>query len=174
VSRARRCCLILTFCQHHPQEQSPMLPHPILDNPRIELDYPQDTSVRRVESPRFLPRRLYVTAARDLITNPLTIDEFRRRPFLNRSRWLLRAWDSDVQDWRQFYLGSSAQYYSPGTLQLAIYEPESTRPERLISRLYQPTIDDRRCLVRLIQHIEREGAIDSRTLRVIAPDMRLR
>lgn len=149
-----------------------MLPLGLTYNKQIDLSYPTQTSISHIHAPRFARRRIHVLSARDLVVEPLTIDEFRRRPFLNRSRWLLRAWDSDLKAWRQFYLGSSAEYRSPGTLQLAIYETTVQKIECLISRQFEPTIEDRRELMRVICDVERDG-VDLDVLRVIAPDMRV-
>lgn len=161
-------------CQLYLEDHDrPMLPYPIADSQSIEILYPLHTSVSHIHEPRFIERRIHVLSSRDLVKEPLTINEFRRRPFLNRSRWLLKAWDVDVQGFRQFYLGSSAQYRAPGTLQVVVFDPEISRPKSLVSRQYEPTLSDRRELMKVLCTIERQRRLDLNELRIIAPDMRL-
>lgn len=140
---------------------------------QLELLYPIHTSVKDIHKSNRRLRRVIVYSARDLVAEPLTPAEFIRRPYVSRSRWLIRAWDIDQKSWRNFYLGSSTQFQSPGTLGIAEYNPETGRLLRLLSRQFEPCVHDRRVILRLIARIVARDEIPQESLRIIASDFRL-
>jgi hypothetical protein len=139
---------------------------------QIELVYPTQTDILHVDTaPRRL-RQLYVHRVRDLVAEPLTPSEYIRRPYVARSRWLILASEKASQPPKQFYPGTADNYRAPGVLRLAIYEPEAKRPVQIIGRQIDPTLQDRRYLIRLINKVIDQ--YPDYQLRIIAPDLALR
>jgi len=137
----------------------------------IELIYPTTTHIYRIhDAPRRL-RQLRVHRVRDLLNEPLTIDEYARRPFVSRSRWLITAAEYTGQPPRQFYVGSADNYRSPSVLRLGLYDPDSEQLAYLIGRQYEPTIADRRELLRFAR--EQATLHPGYDLRIFASDLRL-
>ena len=138
----------------------------------LRIHYPTQTHVRHFfDAPREL-RSITVRNVRDLVRQPLTPDEFLQRPFVMRSRWLVKGYDNILHQWRQFYLGSSEEFAAPGSLRLALYEPSSTKPAELLGREFNPTVFDRKLMIRLIRrwHSRVEGELQ---LRVCCDDLRI-
>ena len=138
---------------------------------RLVLHYPVTTSIHRIERAAKRPREVIIKQLRDLVEEPLTIQEFRRRPLCNRSRWLARCYEIG-SGFRQFYLGSSSEFEAPGHLRIALYDPNHIRPVELIGREYAPSIDDRKLMLRLLSDWESRdfGGLE---LRIIAADLRV-
>lgn len=139
---------------------------------RLTITYPTTTHVRFVDSARWQARRIECLAIRDLLREPLTPDEFLRRPYILRSRWLIRAADRDSRQLRQFYLGSSHEFASPASLRIGIYEPGDSKPSQWIGREFGETANDRRQLVQLVLRLGRQD-LSPASLRITAPDLRL-
>lgn len=140
---------------------------------RIELLYPTNTHVRLIDRVPRTPRQLIVHAVRDLVKEPLTPAEFLRRPYTARSRFLLRAWDENERSFRQFYLGSTDRFRAPGCLRLVIEDPDREPPMKVVSRGFEPTVVDRRVMVRTIAEWLRNQPDLADKLRVQADDMRM-
>ena len=143
---------------------------------QLELPYPVHTSISLIDKAAIRPRNLIVHQCRDLLTQPLTWQEFIRRPYIHRSRWLIRAWDIDLREWRQFYLGTSPRFRSPGILRLALYYPGETKPTTWLGQQFEPTAVDRKRMIRLVHRwMENpESGVDLESLRVVAMDMAVR
>lgn len=122
---------------------------PIKPNQRIQLHYPSNTIVGRVSM--YQPRHLITRSIRDLASDPLTIEEYFRRPFIARGRWLVRAYDLDQSCTRQFYLANSIEYLSHSPLRIGIYEQGNPRPLEIVSRGFQNTPRDRILLARTLK-----------------------
>ncbi|TWU22497.1 hypothetical protein Pla52o_35540 [Novipirellula galeiformis] len=118
---------------------------------QIEIHYPEFTCVHLYRPRRLKRRQLVITSVRDLLAEPLSAEEFLRRPFLLRSRWLAQAVECHRHRPRQFYLGSSAEFRSPGSLKVGIYEPGAPRPSRVIGRQFEPTLQDRKLLIHALR-----------------------
>lgn len=138
---------------------------------KIELVYPTITHVLRVYSAPCKLRQLYVHRVRDLVAEPLTVAEFMRRPYVARSRWLILASEWAGEPPRQFYVGSSDNYRAPGMLRLALYEPGQDRPASLLGRQFEPTVADRRALLKLaMREADKHEGFE---LRITAVDLKL-
>lgn len=137
---------------------------------QLEIRYPVRTHVKHWTESPVQSRYLTIAKIRDLAREPLTAQEFLRRPFVVRSRYLCLA--REGLDWRQFYLGSSLEYRSPSTMRLAIFDPDVPRKLKKICREFQPTVKDRELMIRLINHWNSEdhGDLD---LRIVCDDLRL-
>ena len=109
---------------------------------------------------------------RDLLSDPLTPAEFLRRPFVRRSRWLIKAWDEGLQQFRQFYLGSSAEHESPGVLKVALYEPGEQRPCYSISRPFGPSRKERMLMAKAVAHWSQRELRDLQ-LRIYCDDLKV-
>jgi len=69
-----------------------------------------------------------IQSVRDLVTDPLSVQEFMRRPFLLRSRWLVKAYEPGINQWRQFYWGSTREFNQPGLPRVGLYESGTDSP----------------------------------------------
>lgn len=139
----------------------------------LSFRYPVSTHVRYLDSVPCLTRDITVKTVRDLVAEPLTTTEFLRRPYVLRSRWLVRAVDHETQEFRQFYLGSSPDFAAPATLRIALYDPGSTRPRKYLAREFAPTVKERKLMLRLIRHYIEYDWGDLQ-IRITADDLRVR
>jgi hypothetical protein len=136
----------------------------------LTIHYPTDTHVRLEGSRILRPRSIRVLSVRDLVAQPLTPEEFLRRPFVRRSRYLLRGYENG--QYRQFYLGCSEEFRAPSQLRIALYEPGKLRPTDLLSRPFEPSVLDRKQLARLLIKCQ-ERDFGQLTLRVFTDDFGL-
>ena len=135
---------------------------------QLTIHYPISSHIRNKWAMR--SRHITVASVRDLVKQPLTAGEFMRRPYIHRSRWLAKAWDIELSAWRQFYLGTSEEFAAPGVLRAGAFDSETQRLIRLIGREYQPTMLDRRALMRSIDKFQMRLS-ESETLGIFAPDL---
>jgi hypothetical protein len=138
----------------------------------IAITYPRCTHVRLWRPGDDQRREIIIRSVRDLVTDPLSLAEFMRRPWLIRSRHLIKAYEPATSQWRQFYLGSTREYRSPGTLRVGLYEPGATRPAKVYGRPFDSTPDDRRVLIEAIKSWSQHDFGEAR-LRVFADDLRI-
>lgn len=136
---------------------------------RLTITYPDSTLVNAMSN--LQRRQIQVHRVRDLVAEPLTPVEYFRRPMLRRSRWLVHAWDEQLEAWRKFYLGSTREYSGSGHLRIALYEPDSTKPFRIISRGFQERPRERILLARTLRSLQRMD-LDDLQIRIIADDLR--
>ena len=131
---------------------------------QLLLDYPTSTLLETDWT--FRRRRLQVVSVRDLLTNPLTVEEYLRRPLIHRGRYLVKANDLDSHKVKNFYLASSQQFYRPAGLRLALYWPDrpGQPPAELLSKRIAGTRRDRIALAKALQQLRREdfGGFDLR------------
>ncbi|TWU37227.1 hypothetical protein [Novipirellula artificiosorum] len=142
-------------------------------NDRIEFHYPITTHVRYFTSQIAMrPRRLVVYQLRDLVAEPLTPIEYLNRPYVRRSRWLVRGTETGKDHPQQFYLGCSPEFRAPSQLRVALYRPDAIRPSKLLLRPFGPTVHDRDALRRWI-HRHHDDDFDGLELRIFADDLYL-
>lgn len=131
---------------------------------KLLLAYPESTLLQTQW--QFRRRRLEVVDVRDLLTEPLTPDEFLRRPLIHRGRWLVRARDLEQQTVKQFYLASTREFYRPTGLRLALYWPDQRDqpPAEWLSRRFAGTRRDRIVLARALASLRQTdfGGFDLR------------
>lgn len=138
----------------------------------IAITYPRCTHVRLWQPGDEQRREIVIHSIRDLVTDPLSLAEFMRRPWLIRSRHLIKAYEPTTNQWRQFYLGSSREYQSPGILRIGLYEPGAARPVKIYGRPFQATPEDRRILIQTVKDWSKLDFGDA-NLRVFADDLRV-
>ena len=135
----------------------------------VELVYPTTTDVLHIHNAPRKVRQLRVHRVRDLLTQPLTVAEFIRRPYVARSRWLILATEQQGKPPKQFYVGSSDNYRAPDVLRLGLYDEDGLA--KLLGRQFESTVADRRALLRLaIREAEKH---EGYTLGIFAGDLRL-
>ncbi len=134
----------------------------------IQIHYPRITHVRF--EPRYLPRTIRIERIRDLVSEPLTPQEFLRRPYVRRSRYLVLG--QEGSRYRQFYLGCSEEFLAPSQLRLALYEPEGEKPVELIGSPFESHVADRKALLRMLEQWQNKSFGDL-VLRIYADDLRL-
>lgn len=137
---------------------------------KIEISYPESTLIDAVT--RLRRRRIHVKTVRDLVADPLKPEEFLRRPFIRRSRWLISGIDLDTQQRRQFYLGSSKEYKRPGILRVGLYAPGDSRPRLPFPFWFSETRRDRMMLAIAIEAWMSRDLADL-SLRVFVDDFRI-
>jgi len=135
----------------------------------VEICYPESTHVRFWRPDKMRRRKIVIQSVRDLVTDPLSVQEFMRRPFLLRSRWLVKAYEPAINQWRQFYWGSTREFATQGLLRVGLYEPDAVKPSWLYGRPFQPTPKDRRELMKALQQWTKLD-FGTATLRVFADD----
>lgn len=139
---------------------------------RIEFHYPRSTHLRFWHPSDVAIRRVIVHSVRDLLAEPLSTKDFLRRPFLMRSRYLIKAYEPDYHRWRRFYAGSSQEYWSPGSLRVGIYLPGESKPCELLGRPFESTPDDRRRLLQAIREWSKHDLGDAQ-IGIFADDLKL-
>jgi hypothetical protein len=131
---------------------------------QLLIDYPTSTLLETNWT--FRRRRLQVVSVRDLLIDPLTTEEYLRRPLIHRGRYLVKANDLETQQVKQFYLASSQQFYRPAGLRLALYWPDQSGqpPAEILSKRIAGTRRDRIALAKALQQLRREdfGGFDLR------------
>lgn len=132
---------------------------------RLLISYPTSTIIESAWD--FRHRQLEVVSVRDLLLQPLTPEEYLRRPLLHRGRWLLKAKDLERRKVKQFYLASSREFYRPTGLQLALYWPDQldTPPASYVSRRFGVSRRERIALARAISELSHSN-FDGFQLRV--------
>lgn len=111
----------------------------------LKLYYPRHNLVGR--SPDWQLRLFSRWSVRDLVTQPLTAEEFLARPLIRRSRYLWQGRDS-LGQWRKFYAGATREAWQECDLRLALYRGQQR--VRLLSRPFEPTVRDRIVLARVV------------------------
>lgn len=134
----------------------------------VTLSYPNSTLVGALAE--FRKRHMEVISVRDLLSHPLLPEEYLRRPYTRRSRWLVKVFDLDKQQVRQIYLGSSLEHRAPGCLKLGLYEPGADRPGWSHPRAFLPCKSERRLLARLVIYADQMECEDL-LLRVYCDDL---
>ena len=137
----------------------------------LTISYPITTHLRYTQSPQFKPRTVRVVRVRDLLTNPLTVEEFRRRPYVRRTRYLVMA--QEGRSYKQFYLGSTAEAWAPSQLRLDLYNPNETRPRELLTRPFSDDVREMKLLLRLLERWANKDFGPCLSLRIFADNLRL-
>ncbi len=143
----------------------------IPERTQIKIHYPVRTHVR-YQQPPLREREIVVHELRDLLEKPLTVEEYTRRPFVRRSRWLAKAFDCNRKVWRSFYLGCTPEFASPAVLRVGVFDIATGRLLRLLPGEFGPSVIDRRRLCRLLPRLATKIGEDEQ-LGIFAPDMRL-
>ena len=126
--------------------------------------YPTRNIVGR--EPVWQRRRLSNIQRIDLLEHPLPIRDYLRRPLIRRGRYLIRAYDIDAQQYRQFYQCGFRRWFDEPPLRVGIMEDGRVR---CISREYAATVEDRRRLAVVLHRFKFDASIF-----VYADDLRLR
>lgn len=142
---------------------------PLRPNQRLQLHYPSTTIIGR--HPEFQARQLITRSIRDLVSDPLTIEEYFRRPFTTRGRWLVRAYDLEQSCTRQFYLANSREYSTQSPLRIGIYEPGHPRPLEVVSRGFGNTRRERILLARTLKRFLEFELLSHVFVRIFADDL---
>ncbi|MCD0460023.1 hypothetical protein [Roseiconus lacunae] len=137
---------------------------------RLQIHYPDTTLINAIANLK--RRKIHVHQIRDLVAEPLTPEEYLRRPLIRRSRWLVSAFDDSCGGWRKFYLGSTTEFETRGDLRLALYEPDGIRPYKLITRGFNESRRDRVLLAKTIMAYAAAFDDHDLVLRVVADDLR--
>lgn len=133
----------------------------------IKLYYPRQNIVGK--SPDWQLRLFSCWSVRDLVTHPLTPEEYLTRPLIRRSRFLLNGQDS-LGQWRKFYQGSSRENWNEADLRLALYRNQ--KRVRLLTRPFEPTVRDRILLARVVGRWSSYD-FDDMQLRITCDDLRV-
>ncbi len=113
---------------------------------RLVVHYPVSTHISA--EPVFRRRELIIKGLRDLVQEPLTVEEYCQRTLVRRSRWLVHARDVQLGQWRRFYLGTTQEYWRSTPLRLGLFHPETGRFVELLGKPFEPTPHDRILLAR--------------------------
>lgn len=135
---------------------------------RVEIHYPTTTLVSSQTD--FYPRLYRVRSVRDLVAYPLKPQEFLRRPFTRRGRWLASVIDLHSNQLRQIYPVNALEFRQD--CQLRIGEYRDGRLVDLVSRGFECDRRERIVLSRLLIRLQTLDWGDS-TLGIFADDLRL-
>ena len=114
---------------------------------KLILDYP---NTNKIECGfEYHRREIVIHTTRDLVTHPLTISDFFRRPLLVRGRYLITGWDLRKAEWRRFYLSNSAQFRKESDLKIGVYDEFGQRPKKILEQTFGNTFEDRIALSRV-------------------------
>lgn len=138
----------------------------------IEFHYPVSTHVRLYRPDQHRVRYAIVRRIRDLYEDPLTLEEFLRRPFLRRSRYLIDAYEPETRQYRRFYLGSTLEFRAPSVLKIGLYEDGSNEPDRVFGRGFEATESDRKLMIDGIA-VWKKHQFHGASLRVFSDDTRI-
>lgn len=116
--------------------------------------------------PEWELRTLTIIDRVDLVAHPLPIADYLRRPLVRRGRWLLRAYDHDLGEYRQFYECAFKHCFREPVLRIGIREDCKIR---FIDRPYLPTVPDRREMAVTLANLARSTRFPS--VRVFADDL---
>lgn len=117
----------------------------------IQTHYPRTTHLA-AGSIRWERRIFRVLGIRDLVKDPLTIDEFIRRPMTRRSRYLINVFDLQKNRYRSIYQRSMLEWYRETPLRVGIYE--GPKLIDITTHNWGPTLADRRGLARFLGKFE--------------------
>lgn len=136
----------------------------------LEIDYP--VSNRIGAKTEFTRRSIRIDRVRDLLEDPLSVEEYLRRPFVRRSRWLVAGLDRRLGFRRCFYLGSSRQLWTESGLRVGLYEPGMSRPFWIIGPLFRPTMEDQQALCKSLQ-VWKECDMGELQMRIYCDDLKV-
>lgn len=117
----------------------------------IRTCYPRTTHLA-TPAPHWEPRTFQVLGIRDLVQEPLTIEEYLRRPMTRRSRYLIRVRDLERGACRSVYHRSMSDWYRETPLRIGVYE--GSKLVDMTSHNWGPTLADRRSLIRFLQKFD--------------------
>lgn len=137
---------------------------------RLTIHYPTTSHVSHFSRADRQPRMIRIVSVRDLRQMPLTAEEYLRRPYVRRSRWLIRAIEEDGR-WRQFYLGNSAEFSAPSELRLGLFADGQSTPLDVLGRRFADHPAEMRALSQLILRWQDARLGSGVTLRVWADDL---
>jgi hypothetical protein len=121
----------------------------MLDLPTvIHTAYPFTTHVSTLTL-TWEPRRFRVLSVRDLVTDPLTVQEYLARPMTRRSRYLIRVRDLDRGVCRSVYQRSMADWFRETPLRVGVFH--GAKLMELLSTNWGPTVADRQGLIAFLR-----------------------
>lgn len=136
----------------------------------IEFHYPDNTFVGRKRGWRL--RKVSVRKVRDLLSEPITVNDWYRRPHQLRGRYLITAIDHDNGKLRQFYPNNCKEWWHPALLKLGLYTPFSRKPEVVFKESYGWTVHQRSLMNRAIEDILQTD-LGCFELKIYCDDLRL-
>lgn len=124
----------------HQAQTAVTLPSIIIDN------YPTSTKVTRPFEWR--PEVFELLGIRDTVRRPLTIEQFKARPMLRRSRYQLRVVDLQTGELRTIYHRLLLEHFRECPIRVGIYE--GSQLVDTTSHNWGPTGADRLALLRFL------------------------
>ena len=126
--------------------------------------YPTRNIVGR--EPVWQRRRLSNIHRIDLLEHPLPIRDYLRRPLIRRGRWLIRAYDIDLGNFRQFYECGFRHCFREPLLRIG--ERDDNGKLRPVGDHYAATVADRRMMAMVLHRLKSKDG-----LFVYADDLRV-
>lgn len=138
-------------------------------NQRLEIFYAKKNSVT-IRSLDFAPRKFLVRYVRDLVHHPITVADFRRRPFIHRSRYLLNVIDLDRNEYRKIYERLARESWRETPLRVGLYS--GSQLVDIVSSNFGPTYRDRCELLRMLNALEKMD-LGKLTVGIFSDDLEL-
>lgn len=120
----------------------------------LDLTYPIVATVMRRYKKTQL--RVEVLLIRDLCKQPLTRDEFSNDPLYMWSRYIAECIDKATGKTIQISLGATGEFAAPCQLRFRTYQSIEHFPILLVGRQFNPTVYDRKLMLRKWNEWERQ------------------
>lgn len=121
----------------------------------VSFHYPKTTLI--TATPEFKKRAIIVTRVRDLFLEPLTIDEYRRRPFVRRGRFLIIGREvRPGNPHKQMYWECTREHWQPVLLHVGLYNPRRalSKPVKILETGFNWTPTSRLQLGRVLMKLQ--------------------
>jgi hypothetical protein len=152
----------------HQDEFAAMLPE---INERIIFHYPETSHLFGRRQAKFRRREIIVRQIRDLVRSPLSVEEFLRRPMIQRGRYLIVGTDVQSGQLRQFYEASFEERLRELPLRVGYYRKFEMKPEFVLEDEFN-TPCERTALARAIARGEM-ASYEGLRVGIFADDLRL-
>jgi hypothetical protein len=113
----------------------------------IQDHYPEFSSV--ADPITWRPVHFQAIGVRDLVTDPLTVEQFNQRPYLRRSRYQLRVVDLATGQRRTIYQRLLRSCFRDCPLRVGVYQGQKL--VELMATNYGPSVADRRGLMAFLR-----------------------
>ncbi len=136
----------------------------------LEITYPTTTRMDLIDVAPRRKRSIILLGTRDLHSDPLTVAEFRQRPYAPWCRHIAYVWNEKKNCKRTVYLGSSDEFHAPGCLRIVT---DFDGHREYLARQFEPTKRDRDIMLELLRIWIDEDPDCRETLLIVADDLRV-
>lgn len=140
-------------------EVAPMETPPVQTRQILSFTYPKSNQVN-CRQPHFRRRTIYVTKIRDVGQGGLSPVTIKKRPMLNRGRWLITGICLESGQERSFYFEAMQEFQRPTWYTLGLSDPMADGGPDYCYGRFAPTAQDRQRMFRIIELYGESAAED--------------